>query len=203
MSEYLYSELSVPDRIRLLRLLPSKVDQDHLQGELFEYALRPSDNGTRPYEALSYVWFDKRSEDNPEDNPQSIIIEDQRLKITQSLRITQNLHAALMHLRDPDIPRTIWVDAVCINQDSNKEKESQIPLMADIYAKASCVVVWLGPAENESDQVLEKIRLVGENPSMLAEVESVQRAVVKLLQRKWFRRIWVRNSSSKDIIQIS
>src|SRR5207253_11117573 len=127
MSQYLYSPLSQPDSIRLLQLLPRKEDSKNLQCKLFEYSLRNSDNSSHLYEALSYVW-------GSENKPRSIIIDD------QSLSITQNLYALLLRLQNHSLSRVIWVDAVCINQIDEKEKEFQIPLMAEIYAKASRVL---------------------------------------------------------------
>lgn len=59
------------------------------------------------------------------------------------LHITENLHAALRHLRDPALERIMWIDAVCIDQNNLDEKGEQVQFMAEIYAKASCVIVWL------------------------------------------------------------
>ncbi|KAK5122345.1 hypothetical protein LTR85_004256 [Meristemomyces frigidus] len=38
----------------------------------------------------------------------------------------------------------IWVDAICINQDDNDERTSQVALMAGIFARSSCLLTWLG-----------------------------------------------------------
>jgi hypothetical protein len=38
------------------------------------------------------------------------------------------------------------VNSICINQEDQKEKSKQIPLMRDIYATAKSVLVWLGPS---------------------------------------------------------
>ncbi|KAF1813456.1 HET-domain-containing protein, partial [Eremomyces bilateralis CBS 781.70] len=178
MSEYRYSQLSLPTSIRLLRLLPSEKDAKSLRCELFDYRLRNSNKPSHPYEALSYVW-------GSEDKPQTIIIDN------QSLDVTQNLYTALLHLRDHGCSRIIWIDAICIDQANDKEKEDQIPLMAEIYAKAHRVVVWLGEAENDSDRALEAIRLTGETTARISNTELDQTAFLQLLQRPWFRRIWV------------
>jgi Heterokaryon incompatibility protein (HET) len=175
MQEYRYSKLSLPNSIRLLRLLPSEKDGKSLQCELFEYR---SQKPSHPYEALSYVW-------GSEDKPRSIIIDN------QNLNVTQNLYTALLHLRDHGCPRVLWVDAICIDQANENEKEKQIPLMAEIYAKAHRVVVWLGEAEDDGDRALEAIRCTGENSARLPNVELAQPAILQLLQRPWFRRIWV------------
>jgi hypothetical protein len=147
MCEYRYAQLP-PASIRLLQLLPSKMNPQTLRCELFEYHLQDSNRSFRPYEALSYVW-------GSEEKPKTIIIDG------QSLCITQNLYTALVHLQDSGCSRTIWVDAICINQTDEKEKERQIPLMVEIYSKASRVIVWLGEAEHDSDQALDAICLAG------------------------------------------
>jgi hypothetical protein len=130
-----------------------------------------------PYDALSYVWG-KPDETRP-------IVVDEHV-----LHVTVNLHDALSHLRYRSIERIIWVDAVCINQNDTKEKEQQIQFMAKIYGQANRVVVWLGRAANCSDQALEEIRI---NKGM------VQQAVLALLRRPWFRRIWVREHKRNNI----
>lgn len=38
-----------------------------------------------------------------------------------------------------------WIDAICIDQDNKEEKACQIPLMGEIYSRASRVLGWLGP----------------------------------------------------------
>ncbi|KAL1653251.1 cell separation during budding [Didymella pomorum] len=40
--------------------------------------------------------------------------------------------------------RTVWADALCINQDDLSERAHQVTLMGRIYSQAERVVVWLG-----------------------------------------------------------
>ncbi|KAI4098359.1 MAG: hypothetical protein L6R37_006522 [Teloschistes peruensis] len=42
-------------------------------------------------------------------------------------------------------PVPFWIDSLCINQQDFIERNEQVALMADIYSKASLVLVWLGP----------------------------------------------------------
>jgi len=42
-----------------------------------------------------------------------------------------------------------WIDALCIDQQSSKEKQRQLKLMPRIYARAKEVLVWLGTCEGE------------------------------------------------------
>jgi hypothetical protein len=171
----------MPNSIRLLRLMPNENNTANIRCELFEYALRESDKATHPYEALSYVWGN-------EDKRQSLIIDN------QYLGVTRNLHAALLRLRDRDITRVIWVDAVCINQADEKEKEHQIQSMAKIYGKASRVIVWLGETADDSDGALEAIRTARKKFTNSPNEEMIPKAILLLLQRPWFRRIWVRQT---------
>jgi len=180
---YCYSAL-LPglDAIRLLRLLPHDNEDAPLQCQLFNCTIQDSGRRTHPYAALSYVWGET-------DNPKSISIND------HNLTVTVNLYGALSRLRHTSIERVLWVDAICINQNDTFEKEQQIRIMAKIYALASQVVVWLGDAADNSDQALEEIRLVGshENSSNSSSLNITQQdAILELLRRPWFRRIWVR-----------
>ncbi|KAK3342926.1 heterokaryon incompatibility protein-domain-containing protein, partial [Neurospora tetraspora] len=167
--------------IRLLQLLPHENEDAAIHCRLFCTAL--DSKGTRPYEALSYVW-------GSEDKPCSIFING------CNLAVGKNLYAALLHLRDHSIQRTIWIDAICINQGDKEEKGHQVQSMAKIYAKASRVVVWLGEKAAGSDQALEEIRIAAEEEIRIAAELSTRRldnkaGILTLLQRPWFRRIWV------------
>jgi hypothetical protein len=184
ISTYQYSALLPrPQSIRLLRLLPSEDENAPIQCQLFDYSLEKARRGTHPYDALSYVWGNT-NETRP------IFIGEYHLLITL------NLYKALAHLRYDSIERVIWVDAICINQGERKEKEQQIQFMAKIYGQASRVVVWLGEAADNSDHALEEILVAGaKNSKNPADKEVTGKAVLALLQRPWFRRVWVRTAS--------
>lgn len=72
-----------------------------------------------------------------------------------SLEITRNCWSALWHLRKKFGSITIWVDAICINQDDGEEKSIQIPLMRDIYSSAQIVYLWLGEGNKKTDQAMD------------------------------------------------
>ncbi len=169
----------LPDSIRLLRLLPHEDENAPIRCELFDYSLRSSGRRIHLYDALSYVWGDTN-------NPRSIYIGE------YDMPVTKNLYAALSHLRNFSIERVLWVDAICINQKNNEEKGQQIQLMAKIYSQANRVLVWLGEAADNSGQALEKIRAAGGKAPDFLNNKTIQLAVLALLQRDWFQRIWVR-----------
>jgi hypothetical protein len=61
-----------------------------------------------------------------------------------SVAVTVNLESALRYLRHSDLPRVLWIDAICINQHDLGEKRHQVSIMQSIYTYAEQVVVWLG-----------------------------------------------------------
>jgi hypothetical protein len=78
------------------------------------------------YEALSYVW-----------GP----IEMKSISLNgQSCDVRENLFDALVTLRHENQQRTLWVDAICINQDDMKERNHQVSRMGSIYSQAEKVV---------------------------------------------------------------
>jgi hypothetical protein len=50
-------------------------------------------------------------------------------------RITKNLWTALQRVRKTDSDRRIWVDAVCIDQEDEGEKSSQVRHMHAVYSR--------------------------------------------------------------------
>jgi len=159
--------------------MPNNDETAPIQCELFEYSFQESSKGIHLYEALSYVWGSL--------NPPRFISIDKH-----NLRVTENLRKALSHLRNRSLARIIWIDAVCINQKDNEEKVHQIQLMAKIYGQANRVIVYLGEATHNSDQAFEDIRAATEDrPANSSISKKSQDAILKLLERSWFRRIWV------------
>jgi hypothetical protein len=86
----------------------------------------------------------------------------------------------------------IWVDAICIDQSNLEERKQQVQLMAKIYSKAHRVIVWLGREAVNAEGVLEDIRLAANEESTEHSKDMNQPAILKLLERQWFQRIWVR-----------
>ncbi|KAK3354048.1 heterokaryon incompatibility protein-domain-containing protein [Lasiosphaeria hispida] len=137
----LYSPLNTTTReIRLIGTKSASSSGVFLQ--TFPLATAP------PYHALSYMWG----------NPSPAI--DMEIH-GHSVAVTRNLHDALMALwLRPDV-RYVWIDALCINQASPLEKQHQVPLMDRIYSRATSVLIWLGPAANDSGRALDLFRRWG------------------------------------------
>lgn len=113
--------------IRILKLLPSASFDAPLECRLVHRALYGDSDG---YEALSYVWGGNKftAEITLNNEPYSI---------------TPNLEMALRHLRRPSAERTLWVDALCINQHDLVERSRQVLLMKDIYTHCTVDLAWM------------------------------------------------------------
>lgn len=100
------------------------------------------------YMALSYTW-------GAPDNENFVI-----LCGTTTIPVTKNCYSALRHIRqemaqEEDRSLAIWIDAICINQNDQREKEHQIPMMDFIYSKACIVWVWLGEGTEATDRAMD------------------------------------------------
>ena len=146
------------------------------------------------FDALSYTW-------GAPSKTETILCNGHEMKIRA------NLHEAIQTIFSPpislDLP--IWIDAICINQEDDEEKGHQVHRMGDVYRRASKVVVWLGPAENDSDLAMQSLSGLSERLSSIPhgsavsyfeeyglpdENSPVWHAVGHLFRRQWFGRLW-------------
>ncbi|PMD37769.1 HET-domain-containing protein, partial [Hyaloscypha variabilis F] len=124
---FVYNPLPSSTHTRLLTLLPGDGTST------IDCLLSPSDLLTKPhYEALSYVW-------GSVDTEYGILLDG------KPFPVGPNLWVALYHLRDPITIKTLWIDAISINQEDDAEKAVQVRQMGNIYSNAAKVLAWLGP----------------------------------------------------------
>ena len=136
----IYTPLTSEDDIRLIHLLPGGFDSE------LDLALVTYDADEAPaYEALSYVWGDAVTEQKT------------ALVNGEAFGIGTNLDAALRHLRSEEEGRTLWVDALCIDQGNLRERNQQVNRMRDIYAGAERSVIWMGEEGDGSERVLDAV----------------------------------------------
>jgi hypothetical protein len=173
MTNFKYPPLANPSRdIRLISLQGRSVTSSTGQRSLgdeqdicCELSAVPLDKAP-PYVALSYTWGD------PKDTL--------AIHVNNNvMHVTRNLHSALLHLR-LDCSRTLWVDAVCIDQQNNVEKSDQVQLMREIYHRAIHVTVWLGPSDDTSDGVMDYLNMLGEE-ALLCNVSGLKEPI----RQKW------------------
>ncbi|ROW10976.1 hypothetical protein VMCG_00876 [Cytospora schulzeri] len=164
------------DEIRIMSLLPGHFDDEiNIQLETVCLFSDPPPH----YDALSYVWGTEKC-------PTPALVNG------KSFTITSNLDVVLRYFRDNAVAKTLWVDAVCINQKDNAEKGPQVQMMGQIYFKAAQVLIWLGPAADGSDGLLgyissEEVEVIEQGPVD----QALQDAALALMRRPWFTRMWV------------
>ncbi|KAH7153690.1 heterokaryon incompatibility protein-domain-containing protein [Fusarium sp. MPI-SDFR-AT-0072] len=152
--EFKYTEKLNNEHFRIFKLEPGQKTDD-LRGSLQTHPL----SSPPQYEALSYVWG------LPHRN-KSMDCNGQEFKITDSLDI------ALRRLRLFDTSRFLWIDQICINQDSDDERSIQVGLMKSIYSQASMVHAWLGPIGlDEANSVKEVITTLAELKTFSSDTE--------------------------------
>jgi hypothetical protein len=67
------------------------------------------------------------------------------------IEVTINVYLALQDLRFQEKDRLLWIDALSINQNDEKEKSYQVQQMGLIFSKAERVIIWLGQATYETN----------------------------------------------------
>ncbi|KAF2110904.1 heterokaryon incompatibility protein-domain-containing protein [Lophiotrema nucula] len=176
--------------IRLLHVAPKDPSQpDSAIASRFSAA---SLDDNPDYEALSYAWGDHTKE-------KTIFID------STSVGITRNLHDALEDLQLAYQERTLWVDAVCINQADNEERTHQVSQMRHVYESASRVIAYLGKEYEGSDAAMEFLEIVGRDPDIHYSPrlnphiavhgmdicsEGLRDAIISFLDLDWWKRVW-------------
>jgi hypothetical protein len=213
ITTYVYQPLE-EQQIRILEIFPGS------ENDPIFCSLRPSDFGSGArYEAVSYSWGTGYSD-------RAILIDG------CSIQVTANLEAALKAFRReiPSSPnednddvngitkqlekvatddstsrkRLLWIDALCINQQDNDERNHQIQLMRTVYSQSIKLVVWLGEESDDSDlaidtaaEIISTIRQSENGLKPWIEQQSTSSlitkscALAKLFFRPWFSRAWI------------
>lgn len=140
--EHVEHDDNLHDQIRLLVLLPG-AEGDPIQCRLMQIWR----NSNPVYEALSYIWGTTESS-------RTILVDG------MPVMIRQNLWTALKSLRDKENPLSLWIDALCINQEDLFERCHQVSKMSSIYRGAMKVLVWLGKAENNSNILFDLLQKI-------------------------------------------
>lgn len=203
-TKFRYRSLSSPFSIRLLNILPCP---NELKCSLIEARLSDS----LEYTALSYCWGARHGT-----IPLVVTCDDEET----TLLITPNLQSFLAQYKtecdDTGVYAHLWIDAVCINQADNEEKNVQIAMMKEIYQKASCTIVWLGEATSQSNAGFDMVPRLLAAENILGSQEKEQKNITtrledrqftklglpklgdsswaaysSIFERAWFSRVWV------------
>lgn len=165
------------------------------------------------YTALSYAWATTYEDGSH--------LTDYMICDGYKLRITTNLKQALIRIRklsyalrcvNPkrrifyflDDRLSLWIDAVCINQEDLQERSEQVQMTARIFEQSANLLIWLGElaldilGECQYDLLRRARKHEFDKATVYAlsednEAETIdEKSVLKsILARPWFHRWWV------------
>ncbi|KAN0098909.1 Heterokaryon incompatibility protein (HET) domain containing protein [Hyaloscypha variabilis] len=206
LDQYHYIPLTEGTKaIRIMRLNPGERFESELSCEIITAEL--SGKNIPVYEAISYAW-----EGQSPDQNHFLVCHSKDEKNTKLL-ITKNCAEALRRFRRNDGIRALWIDAICIDQSSTQDRNHQVRIMGEIYARAQRVLIWLGEdASSNTAITLQLMRdLARSNPNNDEErrpLESRMKSIcnlsdspanpdvygwniyIALFERPWFKRMW-------------
>jgi len=178
-----------------IRLFTTKWINGSIEIEIDQYTLTED----LDYDAISYVWGSAPASVTVKCNGRPLVV------TSTALEMLHYLHQHQMNTTT----RKIWIDAICINQEDEEEKGTQIPLMRDIYSRAKTVVVWMGLPTPETDVFFAEFQEMRvklktwkakrqadpEGPAPNREErphngDAFWGGLSRLLRNEWFRRLW-------------
>ncbi|KAK3658340.1 hypothetical protein LTR56_001751 [Elasticomyces elasticus] len=208
-ASYAYQPLEIDaPHIRLLTILPDET------GSPIRITLRVANLADVPrpaYETVSYVWGDPTPSAS--------------LKVSghgngpryYCLYVPASSAAVLNQIRLPDQKRTVWQDAVCINQDDLVERGRQVSLMSKTYSDSTGNIVYLGELDGPdmSDRISRTVASLLSNAGRRTngfstfgtttrddtaaeyrvgysdrQDQTDEEVIFLLLELPWFRRLW-------------
>ncbi|KAI0517598.1 HET-domain-containing protein [Xylaria bambusicola] len=181
---YQYQPLNKGE-IRLLVLKQSPLYPSVIQAKIVHQPIYPPPD----YEAVSYCWGSPES-------TKEILVDGCRFPVTKAA------FDLLLARRSVWKDRTLWIDAICINQKDMQEKTEQVHLMRDIYHRASRVIAFPGGnwrSRLAGGIVLQLWALVHQYETQKmnwsgtpAEARSPRwRAMADLFSSEYFTRAWI------------
>jgi len=187
VEHYKYEKLG-PQEIRILQ-----ISRDPISDKV-KYTLRhvPFEDGVT-YTALSYTWG------NQHGTP--IMLDGCQFPIGKNL--SKVLHRLYKETEDgEDI--LVWIDAICINQQDEVEKSTQVRRMKEIYEQSKQVIVWLGEEAEDSGYAMGAIGQVDRRWATRTSLSAADRqllapnldhrstkAIHDLFRRPWWNRVWI------------
>jgi hypothetical protein len=220
MSSPLYrdSPLTTQASIRLLEVTANCLAYDKPSYKL-SYSLTVFEiQNIPPYSALSYTWGNPLpSEGSDDDVPW--LKESHSIDCNgYSVGIRPNLFEGLISLAKLGFHGYLWIDALCIDQKTLAERNSQVSLMGKIYSKAAEIIVWLGKESRDTEGIVwlhnhfipELRNKLGIQPHEFQKSDAVRdleplhcqelgldsptlhaQSYVEFCRRSWFSRAWI------------
>jgi hypothetical protein len=157
-------------------------------------------SGQFTYQALSYNWGADKKLD--------IILNGKRFQVRE------NLYRFLDECRrTPLVYNYIWIDQICINQETIDERNHQVQRMGSIFESASQVIAWLGPVSGdlseiafqfvkEENQRWSRSGNVPEQPKLVEDSRLLIKSMCALFGRPYWTRLWIVQEAllAKDLV---
>lgn len=121
--------------------------------------------------------------------------------------IRENLYYALYQLRLETKTRTLWVDAISLNQKDVPERNHQVQQMKKIYESADRTLVWLGQPQrkdesatrllldaeeaNRKDPRTDVVKFITDRLCPNVSSSSMNEALAAFFSNDWFTRVWI------------
>lgn len=148
------------------------------------------------YAAVSYAWG-------------SPIANDKRYEIKLDDRLVplpKNIWRFLGQTRDAGRIDWLWIDILSIDQDNPWERSHQVEMISTIFRGSTQVIVWLGPAYDDSDKAMDSLlqkSLEFRNRRRTLETLGL-REIQSLFDRPHWGRLWVHQElrSAKQMLLV-
>jgi hypothetical protein len=203
---YIYSPLKYREiRLLVIEIQESGSDNDPLKLGLMPYSFDGLEDQTPiAYSAISYTWG------HPSDKI-DIFCDGKAISVPKTLASFLETFRRRNSAMKTHGRLLLWADAVCIDQSNLSEKAVQIPLMAEIYSRASRVCIWLGsdavgleglgetitaahkllPEVSEEDASRNRLAAESLGPKAASLLALDWKPLQNLLSHQWFERKWV------------
>lgn len=178
---------------RVLDVLPAADTTSILHCRLRKLCL--DDDDPPDYETISYVWGSHWDADE--------------LYLNGTIQqVPESSYAVLRRIRLPDRTRTVWIDALCINQNDIREKAQQVSFMGRIYKSSKGNLIYLGQGTKTLYQGLDDVQSIAKCSVELTELSEASPVIIsqffgsaqtpydwscieKFYNSTWFRRLWI------------
>jgi hypothetical protein len=173
-----YQPLRHRNEFRILKLEPGE-DRDPIKCNLSISRLCNASSQST-FDALSYVW-------GSSETSHTIYLDGWKIPVRT------NLWSFLKEFRSRENSKTLWIDAVCIDQSNLAERSIQVQQMGNIYSAARRVLSWLGKADSKSESAMTFIHNESRGAqSMNFEPDAATRqALAHWSEGSYWQRTWI------------
>jgi len=189
---YRHEALDITTRqIRLIKLHAGHMDQPQCDISVFDLDSAPH------FVALSYTWGPPSPQFDILINGESLSIRENLFRFFQAyLMITEETiqqppPMLWSYFWEPRGDEYLWIDQICIDQSSVRERNHQVGMMTSIYAGSYGTIIWLGDIRGCPDAPL----LLGDPNARdyhcAARTQDSSKAIASVSRDEYFTRLWI------------